>query len=360
MPVDVLHILGTARAEGAAIVRIVSMLAKGVDRERYRIHAWFLGAQGPLAAELQSIGVQVRQTPWERGARDPGGAWRFWRDLLDSNFAIIHQHFGARSVRWLARRASRARLIVHLHGRILESEGPYPVPLEVRGADAVIAVCTAVAKQVIGATAQVVYSGTTIPCVAAQGSATGRVLGVACRLIPVKGLPCLIRAMAVLRAEFPDLRLEIAGSGPERQAIQQQAESLGLGDSVCFLGWRTDLGAVWARWDIFVQPSLDEGLPIAVLEAMAAGLPVVATGVGGTPEVVEDGRTGWLVPAGDTGALAARLRALLLDSRKRREMGAAGRARVRENFSADRMAQTISMIYDEVLKSRDNIGRVGP
>jgi glycosyltransferase involved in cell wall biosynthesis len=104
------------------------------------------------------------------------------------------------------------------------------------------------------------------------------------------------------------------------------------------------------RWAVFALSSLDEGLGNVLLEAMAASLPVVASRCGGIPEVVEEGRTGWLVPPNDPSALAERLRALLLDSSQRRAMGLAGRARVREHFSVDRMVREIAQIYDEMIE----------
>jgi glycosyltransferase involved in cell wall biosynthesis len=151
--------------------------------------------------------------------------------------------------------------------------------------------------------------------------------------------------------EFSDLHLQIAGAGPERPALDEDIRALGLNDAVRFLGWQADLAPWLAGWDIFVQPSLEEGLPIAAMEAMAAGLPVVATAVGGTPELVEDGKTGWLVPPGDPAALVQRIRALLLNPEQARVIGAAGRARVREKFSTDRMVTELSAIYDELTTS---------
>jgi glycosyltransferase involved in cell wall biosynthesis len=155
----------------------------------------------------------------------------------------------------------------------------------------------------------------------------------------------------VLRAEFPDLVLEIAGSGPERPTLEREAQTLGLSDGVRFLGWVEELAPVLARWDVFVLPSLEEGFPMAVAEAMAAGLPVVATAVGGIPEIVEDGRTGYLVRSVDPAALAERLRVLILDPAQCRMMGDAGRARVREHFSEKKMIDAIAEIYDQLLSS---------
>jgi glycosyltransferase involved in cell wall biosynthesis len=209
--------------------------------------------------------------------------------------------------------------------------------------------------------ARVVYTGV---AVAQQGriktmapAQTAPVIGAACRLVPVKGLIHLIGAIALLREEFPLLRLEIAGEGPERRVIETEAEALGIRDSVKLMGWRRDLEPLFAGWDIFVLPSLDEALGIVVLEAMAAAVPVVASAVGGLPEVVEEGCTGWLVPPAQPRALAERLRSLLVDPGLRCAMGAAGRERVRQRFSIQAMADAVAAIYDEVMSARSRSQR---
>jgi glycosyltransferase involved in cell wall biosynthesis len=181
------------------------------------------------------------------------------------------------------------------------------------------------------------------------------VLGVAGRLVPIKGVGCLLRALATLRHPFTHVQLEIAGAGPEEEALRHEAAALGVGDSVTFLGWQRDVWPLVGRWDVFVQPSLDEGFGMAALEAMAAGLPVVGTSVGGLPELIDDGRTGYVVPPSDATALAGRLRELLVDPERRREMGTAGRRRVRERFSAERMAGDIGGIYDQLLAARRSL-----
>jgi glycosyltransferase involved in cell wall biosynthesis len=241
---------------------------------------------------------------------------------------------------------------------VSESKLTALTPIRVVAADALITTSQAVAQLVVGITPQVVHPSVHIPRangggLLPQGTRLETVLGVACRLVSIKGIIYLIRALAVLQAEFPELRLEIAGTGSERPIIESEAETLGLKDRVAFLGWQADLAPVLARWDIFVQPSLEEGFGIAALEAMAAGLPVVATAVGGISELVKAGQTGWLVPPGDPEALAERLRALLLDVEQRRRMGEAGRKRAMENFSVERMVAEISNIYDELLQRRN-------
>jgi glycosyltransferase involved in cell wall biosynthesis len=349
---QVLHLLGTAQPSGAGVARIVRTIATRLDPTKYGVHAWFLGENGPLAAELHSAGVSVRVIQWSQGARDPWGAWRFWRNVRRTHFAIVHVHSGARSVSGLVRAATGAALVVHVHGRILEARGQRPMPIRVPNADAVIAVSRAVAQQVQDGAARVIYTGVESPDRHHLGSASGHVLGVAARLVPVKGVADVIRAVAQVRNGVPDVRLEIAGDGPERPALERRVRELGLSDCVAFLGWRADLASVFSRWDVFVQASHEEGFPVALAEAMAAGLPAVATAVGGTVELVDAGRTGWLAPPEDPDTLAGRLRGLLADSQQRRAMGAAARARMRDCFSADRMAREIEALYEELLAEK--------
>jgi glycosyltransferase involved in cell wall biosynthesis len=335
------------------MARIVRALARGGDPERYRIHAWFLGGTGPLVDMLEEAGVHACALPWWRGARDPVGAWRFWRGLRNQDFAIVHLHFGGRSVWRFARASTHAKIIRHLHGRILEPRGLAPVHFSTRGADAVVAVSQAVASRVVDGPARVIYAGVTVPAgdpPALRHRATSEfILGTAGRLVELKGIEYLLSAASALRREFPALRVEIAGSGPQRLNLEEAVRHCGLEGHVEFLGWIDDLNSVLPRWDVFVMPSLEEGFPIAALDAMAAGLPVVATSVGGVPELIVDGITGWLVPPRDTDALASRLRLLLANPEMRRVMGAAGYARVRDHFSAARMTESFTQLYDELL-----------
>jgi glycosyltransferase involved in cell wall biosynthesis len=355
MPAAILHILGTGQPEGSGIARIVAGLATGLNPSKYHIHAWFLGPSGPLVDYVQAAGATARSLNWWRGARDPIGAYRFWRCLRNYDFAVVHQHFGARSIRRIIRMSCDARLIVHLHGSISERIPASSVPVAARGADLVIAVSQAAALQVPALRPIVVHAGVVSSAEfhpENKAPRTTTVIGAACRLVPLKGLVELIRTVASLHLEFPALRLEIAGAGSQREVLEKEIGRLGLAGQVRFLGWQPDLRAVFRTWDIFAMPSLDEGLPMAALEAMAEGLPVVATSVGGLPELIEDGRTGYLVPPSDVAALAARLRLLILDTKRRQAMGAAGRQRVLEHFSVNRMVAEIAAIYDSVVPDR--------
>ena len=335
------------------MARMVCGLAAGLDPERYRNHALFLEGTGPLVGMVEQFGVCAHALKWWRGSRDPVGAWKFWRRLRTQDFSIVHIHFGGRSVCGIARLATDAKVIRHLHGRILEPQGLAPVYFSARDTDAVVAVSQAVANQVVDGVARVIYAGVNLPSggppVRDQGAKSEIVVGTAGRLVELKGIEYLLNAAAALRHEYPGLRVEIAGSGPYREKLVEAVTRCGLRNHVEFLGWIADLGPVLARWDIFVMPSLEEGFPIAALDAMAAGLPVIATLAGGVPELVEDGKTGWLVPPRDAEALASRLRLMLSNPGLRHVMGSAAYARVRDRFAVAQMAQNFAQLYDELL-----------
>ena len=159
MPKAVLHLLGTAEPAGTGIARIVAALSGGLDPSKYHVHAWFLGPSGPLVEDLQAAGATARSINWWRGVRDPFGAYRFWRCLRKHDFAIVHQHYGARSIRRLIRLSSDARLVVHLHGSISEPASAHRIPVAVRGADVVVAVSHAAALQLPSIRPVVVHAG---------------------------------------------------------------------------------------------------------------------------------------------------------------------------------------------------------
>ncbi len=165
------------------------------------------------------------------------------------------------------------------------------------------------------------------------------------RLHQQKGLEDLIAAAEILRSE-PSLRMVVAGDGPDRAELQSAIERAALADRVHLLGNRTDIPALLARADIFALPSRFEGLPSAIIEAMAARLPVVAASVGGVAELVDDGVSGWLVPASDPAALATAIRvALAADGVV---VGGAGRRRAESMFAAPAMATRFADLYAEV------------
>ncbi len=173
------------------------------------------------------------------------------------------------------------------------------------------------------------------------------------RLSPEKDVANLVRAAAIAANRAADFRVEVAGAGPCLDELKQLAANLDVSDRVTFLGEVRDIPALLARARMFVLPSRSEGIPLTVLESMACGLPVVATRVGGLPEVVEEGVTGLLVPPADPAALAAALVATWSDPDRRERMGNAGRGRALKFFDVRRMVAE----YESLYLDRDRPGR---
>jgi glycosyltransferase involved in cell wall biosynthesis len=167
-------------------------------------------------------------------------------------------------------------------------------------------------------------------------------------LVPHKGQRHLIEAAAAVVTKQPDARFIIAGEGDLRRPLEHQIKQLGLDKHVILAGFRPDALSVHKAFDIFVMSSVTEGLGTSLLDAMACGKPVVATHVGGIPEVVIDEETGFLVPARDHPAMAAAIVRLLGDAALRQRMGAAGLARVQKKFSAERMVASTARVYERL------------
>jgi glycosyltransferase involved in cell wall biosynthesis len=172
-----------------------------------------------------------------------------------------------------------------------------------------------------------------------------RRVGTIARLHPGKRLEDLLRAVA----QLPDVELEIVGEGTERERLVGLAADLGVAGRVRFAGWSEDTRAWLARWDAFALPSAHEGLPLVILDAMLARVPVVATPVGSVPEAIEHERTGLLVDVGDADGLAAALRRLLTEPQLAATLAGEARARALSRFTAERMARDYEALYAEIL-----------
>jgi glycosyltransferase involved in cell wall biosynthesis len=168
-------------------------------------------------------------------------------------------------------------------------------------------------------------------------------------LTPIKGHRFLVEAIAELKPAFPNLYGVILGSGDLREELSALAERLRIKDCTQFLGERTDVEACLTGMDYFVLPSLNEGMGRALVEAMAAGLPVVATSVGGVPALIEHERTGLLVPPGDARALAEALRKFLERPKWAKQVGAAASQAIGPRFDSRAMVQAIDRLYEETL-----------
>jgi len=181
---------------------------------------------------------------------------------------------------------------------------------------------------------------------------SGFVLGVVGRLEEQKGHRHLLAALPEIIPEIPDLTVLLVGEGKEGAALRTLVQELGLGSRVHFLGTRRDLPRLFRAMDLVVQPSLWEGLPLTLLLAMGAGLPVVGTRVSGTTDVVEDGRNGVLVAPGDSQALAHAILELYRRPETRRRLGDAARRTVAEKHSQEAMLRRLEQIYLKILEKK--------
>jgi glycosyltransferase involved in cell wall biosynthesis len=188
--------------------------------------------------------------------------------------------------------------------------------------------------------------GQPLPALSATG---GKVVGMVARLDLQKGFEYLLRAVRELCNIFYGLKVVIVGEGPDRAAIESMVQEFGLESNVILAGHQSDMPAVYAAMDIFVLPSLNEGLPMTILEAMAASKPVVATRVGAIPKVINDGDNGLLVDPKDTEGLRDAIASLLSDPERCRRMGEKAHEWVSRNYTSEAMALKYRQLYDEVL-----------
>lgn len=177
------------------------------------------------------------------------------------------------------------------------------------------------------------------------------VIGSLSRLETEKGIDTLIRAVAELKGRFPEIRLVVAGSGGQESRLRHLIDMLDCGNEVALPGYVSEPGDFLSCLDIYVQPSRSEAFGLGVNEAMAAGLPVIASKVGGLPEQVVDGETGYLVPPDNVALLADRIARLAKDAKQRRSMGKAGQMRHKDRFGPDRFQQSMRSIYLELSKN---------
>jgi glycosyltransferase involved in cell wall biosynthesis len=177
------------------------------------------------------------------------------------------------------------------------------------------------------------------------------IVGLVGRLAWEKGIDILLAAAAKAIPQFREVRFMIVGEGPDHDALQRSIDELGLNNYVTLAGRRDDMPAVYASFDVMVSSSRQEGLPIAILEGMATGLPLIATAVGDVPTVVRDGTTGILVPSENVDRLATAILELLRDPMKRARLGAAARQLIADEYSAERMTTGYLRIYEEAIQA---------
>lgn len=356
-------------------------LLGGLDRRRWRPVLFHPPEDGlaPLLAKARELDVELAVVPPLWGGQAVPRVLRLIRALRAERPAVFHAHLhrALACTRALAAAAlARIPAVIATAGLFVEPTPDRLTPVRQRllatAVDRYIAVSRDVAARLRRsfriplAKIRVVHNGIDparfrqAPVLALEGGsgaptpaleggsggATARpVVLTAARLISQKGHIHLLEAAA----RIPEALFQLAGDGPERASLEAKARELGVNDRVRFLGYREDVPALLASCDLFVLPSLYEGLPLAMLEAMAAGKPVIASAIGGIDEAVVHDETGILVPPADPAALAGAIRQVLFNPPLARRLGAAGRARVERDFSAESMVQGVVRVYDEVL-----------
>ena len=308
-------------------------------------------------AELAAPHAHVVALPMA-GDHDLFLGWHLSRILRQHRAALLHVH-SRRGADWHGLWAARlAGCPALLHRRVDDRPAPATAWL-LRRYDRLIAISAAVEHALLEAGAppsRLHRIPSAYAPLAAPGPAPtsllhpgGPHLAMVAQFIPRKGHALLLRALPGILEAFPALQLYLFGSGTLEGAMQALARELQVGDHVHFCGFREDLPALLPMMDLLVHPAEREGLGIAVLEAQALGVPVVASRSGGLVEAVADGHTGVLVPHGDVPALAAAVKALLGDEPRRMQMSQAGRHLIRERFSVAAMAEATAAVYAELL-----------
>jgi glycosyltransferase involved in cell wall biosynthesis len=347
-------------------------LVPRVAAEGVEVHV--LCGSEELADGFRGLGVSAEAAPIAHKL-DLRGAAALLPRLRDAD--VVHTHdrraglFGR-----LAGRLRRARVVHTLHGmpeeiaaRIGREQGPEPpsasagriawllhgylrIESLLTGLGHVVAPSQAMADFVLahGFPARLVhvipYGVETAPANGPRAARETLVAGVAANLEYWKGIDVLLEAARLVRAP---LRLELYGTGSLREELERQAEQAGI--DARFHGFVRDMQEPLAGLDVLVQPSRADNLPLAVLEAMAAGLPVVGTDVGGISELIVDGETGLIVEPENPAALAAALESLARDPERRLQLGQRGRERVAESFSAEASARRTVALYEELCAS---------
>jgi glycosyltransferase involved in cell wall biosynthesis len=342
-------------------------LASGIDRSKFDVTVCSLKPGGCLVDELRRRGIRVVCLDGA-GKLDVRVPYRLWKFIRQERPDVMQSFlFWANVAARVLRRLSNAlRVVCSYHDEIVAETRLMRMidRLTFRWSDAVVCCSEAVRRSVsacLGAPAdrqtiipfgvdasQFAVSDRAVP--AELGLGDGRpVLGTVCRLVePKKGLGVLLQAMALLKRSGGDRECEllIVGEGPARASLESLTRRLGIAGSVRFAGSRRDIPRILPLLDLFVLPSLYEGFGIAILEAMAAGKPVVATTAGGIPEFVEAGETGLLVEPGNAAALAEAIGCLLSDPERARQMGRRGRIRVLEQFQMSNVVRRHEQVYE--------------
>jgi len=361
----VVQIIDTLKTGGAQ--SLLAALVENLPAGEVKVDVIVLDSQSnsPAQARLRAAGALIHTLPGKRLA-DPTRLLRLLRHLKATPYDIVHTHLTyANILGVIAARFARRPVVASLHNVRPSHHGRLALTLEglvLHGANDVLAVGQQVAtayrvrlpRLAIRVIPNAVARPTSLSPTVRQalraelvGSASRPLLIAVGRLTVQKGYPDLIAAMARLVDELPEATLLIVGTGEMRAELEVIIRDYGLDEHVFMLGLREDVPALLAAADLFVSASHWEGLPVALLEAMAAGLPVVATAVGDIPSVVS-GETGQLAPAGKPEKLAAAIFDLVVDHERRTKLGRAAAAHVARHYGVAAWSRQMLEMYTGV------------
>lgn len=338
--------------------RLLVEMARHRDLARFDWTVIALGARGTLADQMEALGVRVVALESPGGFRP--GLWRRLAKMFHvEHYDVVHTHddrpllYGMPAAWWAG---VPRRIHTHHHGRLDHVTWRQRLLMRLASRYAQRFVCVSqdsarymVEQGVATERVSTLWNGIDLTRFTYQGPCDNGPIVTVARLSPEKDIANLLQAAARVAAQFPELRFEVAGDGPCRADLQRLTQELHLTERVIFHGEVRDIPALLARARLFVLPSQSEGISLTLLEAMACGLPIVTTAVGGNPEVVEAGATGLLVPARDSAALARAIRNVISDPDVSRQMGFAGRQRVENCFDIRKMMAQYEAMYDSPL-----------
>lgn len=362
--INLLHLITELEPAGAE--NLLVSIARKLDKERFRLVVGYIYGQGTLAGEIRKTGAKVVDLS-RRGKVDPLLIIRIFLLIRKERIKVVHTHLVHASVagRIAAKLAGVKNIITTRHYAYYHKRKGLVNWIERKTAafnNKFIAISNAVKKHMINTEKYkperiaVLYNAVDLDLLdSSEGEITERssgfLIGSVGRLHPSKGYDTLLKSMPEVMKKFPQAKLVIAGNGTERAFLEGLRSQLGLSDKVVFLGRKTpgEIRMFLREISLFVLASNWEGFGLAAVEAMASGIPVVTTNIGGLLEIVEEGKTGFLVPPDEPLALAHRIICLLKNRDMRVEMGRAGRKRVETLFSLDNMIAKLETMYRDLL-----------
>jgi glycosyltransferase involved in cell wall biosynthesis len=318
---------------------------------------------GALERRARDAGIRVYSIP--AGFVRGGAAWQLRRLLGESRFDIVHAHDPhALTAAWLAGAHRRAALVAQKRVASLLNQGRIALA-RYRAARRILAISRFVAERIIAsgidpAKVEIVYEGVVLPvAITPEQRREARrcwdiaeeeiLLGCVGYLVREKGQETLLAALPAVLSRFPTCRLLLAGDGPCRPALEKLARDLGVAPRVIFAGFIEDVAQVYRALDLFLWPSLNEGLGTSLLVALAHSLPVVSVASGAAPEIVEDGRNGFLFPPSHADECAQAILRLLQGPSLAARFTAAARQTIADKFTVDRMVENTLEKYERIL-----------